>query len=161
MKPLNIFITGLILSFAITAAVGCGDDDDDGGQSQAGEGGAGDPDPFEIAGSYTDDFATSHQITGDTWTQVADYGTSVFEISQHSNEDGYVIAQNAADNDYNPELWSRFDFVEKDGVLYFCQSAFDAESEQDALDAEPADGSDPANGGCGGPDFAWSELTPE
>jgi hypothetical protein len=113
---------------------------------------------LEIAGTYSDDFGGSHEITSDSWTQVYESGTSVFNISQVSNKDSYLIAQNDADNEYNPELWSRFDWTERDGSLWYCQTVFDAETEQEALDADPADDSDPANGGCGG--FAWTELKP-
>jgi len=197
MENSKTLFLSLILSFAITTAVGCGDDDDDGsGGSPGSAGSAGQADDagsggteadastgeepdastgeepdastgeepdaslaeLEIAGTYSDDFQGSHQITGDSWTQVYESGTSVFNISQFSNEEGYLIAQNDADNEFNPELWSRFDWTEKDGTLWYCQSVYDAESEQEALDADPADDSDPANSGCGG--FAWSELKP-
>jgi hypothetical protein len=115
---------------------------------------------LDIAGSYTDPY-TAHEITDETWTQVSDMGTSVFEISQFSNEDGYLIAQNGAVNSYKPGSWSRFDWTEKDGSLWYCQTVYDAETEQDALDAEPADDSDPASGGCGEDNFPWSKLKPE
>lgn len=114
--------------------------------------------PLDIAGSYLDNFGTTHEITTSDWQQT--YGTSVtaFAIVSYDNGEQHVIAQNDDANGYNPGLWSRFDWVEGEDVVYVCQTAFDAPSEQDAQDTPRADDSDPATGGCGA--FAWSALFP-
>ena len=83
---------------------------------------------------------------------------SAFHYSQFSNTDQFIIAQNDDANDYNAGKWSRFDWTWTGGdtQLWFCQTAYAAESEADALGTTAADDSDPANTGCGG--FAWSQL---
>ncbi len=137
---------------------GDGEDGEDGGLDEAPDGALA---SLEIVGNYVDNWDTRHEITDESWTQIMDSDTSVFLFSQFSNEDNYAIAQNHADNAYNAELWSRLEWTEHDGSLWYCQSVYDAETEQDALTAVAADASDPANGGCGDADFAWNEMTPE
>ena len=121
-----------------------------GGESGGHGGAAG----LVITGHYTDDYGGTHVITEDTWTQFG-----VFEITRFSNEEGWVVARNSAKNEYNPCLWSRFDFVFFQSELYFCQGTYDAVSEAEALAASSADGSDPTKGGCGS--YPWSRLTPQ
>lgn len=107
----------------------------------------------EVVGSYVDDFMGTHVITADTWTS----GTLVFHIETVDNAADYLIAENDAANEFNPSLWSRFDWHDEAGQLYFCQSVFDGAS-ADAAAMGSADGSDLMMG-CGG--FGWSMLTPE
>ena len=98
-------------------------------------------------------------ITDSTWTLGFEGSTpSVFHISIVSNPDQYLIAQNDAANQFSPSLWSRFDWTQYQGGLYYCQTAYNAATEQAALDAPAADASNPPASGCGG--FAWSKLTP-
>jgi hypothetical protein len=112
-----------------------------------------------IIGSYTDDWATVHAITDTTWTQSSSFGTSVFAITQYYNAAEFLIAQNASTNDYNPDLWSRFDWTTYQGSLWFCQTSYDAATEAAALAAARPNDADPtAQGSCG--TFAWSPLTP-
>ena len=113
-------------------------------------------DELSITGVWDDGFGGTYDITSESITS---WG-SLYSISQYSNADMYIIAQNDANNSYNPSLWSRFDWtMDADSNLYLCQTAFDAASEEDALNTPAADSSDPANGGCG--DFSWSALTLE
>lgn len=112
-----------------------------------------------IAGTYTDDWGTAHEISADTWTQTypgaAPY---VFHVTQYSNEDGWLVAQNDEANEFSGGAWSRFDWLWVEADLYYCQSAYDAESEEAALAAPAANADDPANAGCGpGP---WTHLVP-
>lgn len=109
-------------------------------------------DGLEIVGNYDDGF-TAHEITDDTWT----IGDEVFHIVEFDNEAGFLIANNDDDNEYFPGLWSRFEWTQSDGTLYYCQPVYDGEDEAAALDgaADPDD----LEMGCGG--FAWSALTPE
>ncbi len=111
-------------------------------------------DELSIIGVWDDGFGGTYDITSESITS---WG-SLYAISQYSNADMYIIAQNDANNSYNPSLWSRFDWtMDADNNLYLCQTAFDAASEEDALNTPAADSSDPVNGGCG--DFSWSALT--
>lgn len=120
-----------------------------------------DPGPLAIAGAYTDAFGTAHEITDTSWTQTFGSGTTAaayaFAITSYDNVEQYLIAENGADNGYFPGLWSRFDWTDVDGDLFYCQSAFDAATEEDAFAAPRADDTDPASGGCGG--FAWTALS--
>lgn len=109
---------------------------------------------LEIIGSYTDDWNYDHDITQTEWTM----DTSVFHISQYENDDDFLVAQNDAANQYNPDLWSRFDWTLDGTDLYYCQIAFDAATEAAALADTSADRADLATG-CAG--FEWSKLTPD
>ncbi|HOI10954.1 MAG TPA: hypothetical protein PK313_10815 [Myxococcota bacterium] len=110
---------------------------------------------LEIEGTYTDPWGGAVEITSD---QVTLAGMGRYLVASFDNGGNWLVAQNAADNDYNPDLWSRFDWTEHAGSLYLCQTAYAAATEAAARDTAPADPSDPANGGCGG--FAWTLLTP-
>ena len=77
-------------------------------------------------------------------------------ISAYDNETGTIIAQNDASNAYNPDLWSRFDWEYVADKLWYCQTAYAAESEEAALATEAADATNPAEEGCGG--FSWTRC---
>ena len=105
-----------------------------------------------IVGNYTDGYF-DERISADAWL----VGTSVFHIKWINNAGKFLIAQNDSANDYFPSQWSRFDWAwDSHNVLYFCQTAYSAESEQLALDTVPANAQDFAKG-CSG--FPWSALT--
>ncbi|RME27384.1 MAG: hypothetical protein D6806_04725 [Deltaproteobacteria bacterium] len=115
-------------------------------------------DKLEIAGTYTDDWQTTHTVTETTWTMHAEgMSDSVFHIVAYDNDADYLVAQNDSNNEYNPDKWSRFDWTEKDGALYYCQAAFDADTQEAATANTSADRND-LESGCGG--FSWSKLTP-
>ena len=107
----------------------------------------------ELIGKYTDSWGGSHIISNTVWFD----GYSLYNITQFDNENDFIIAQNDKKNGYNPEKWSRFDYTEKEGKLYYCQTAFNAESEEAALNTPAADKTDPATTGCGGTN-PWTEL---
>lgn len=107
-----------------------------------------------IIGTYSDAWGGSQTINEDTW---ADGYGAIFHISQYDNNGGFLIAQNDAANEYNPELWSKFQWTTTDDALYYCQSIYDAATEEDAMGAN-ADASDLVTG-CGG--FGWTELRTE
>ena len=132
------------------------------GGDRAGGNGAGGAVSSELAieGSYTDSFMGHQVITGATWTSTSDFGGAVFHIASYSNVEHWVVARNDQTNDFNPCLWSRFDWTEKAGVLYYCQAAYAADSEEAARAVPASDASDPASKGCGG-SFPWTALTPE
>jgi hypothetical protein len=113
--------------------------------------------PPAIVGRYTDDWGGTHWVDPYRWVMRNGASTSVYVFTRFDNDAMYAIAQNADANAYDPGLWSRFDWTEYEGDLYYCSTAYDAASEQDALDTPRADDTDPSAGGCG--DFAWSQLT--
>lgn len=124
----------------------------------------GDTDPLEsdtlaIAGSYTDEWGTDHTIDETSWVQVSDDGTLTFDVLSFDNIGRSVIAQNGSGNVYNPDLYSRFDWVGgTHGDLFYCQTTFDAATEEAAEATPRADDTDPENTGCGG--FPWTNLVP-
>ncbi|MEZ4236042.1 MAG: hypothetical protein R3F59_07755 [Myxococcota bacterium] len=115
--------------------------------------------PLEIVGSYTDAFGTTHDIDEDAWVQTyPGYDPLRFEVAWWDNAEGRLVAHNDPANAYAGDLWSAFDWTwTADDHLYYCQSAFDADSE-DAAGAAPAADADDLDAGCGG--FAWTDLTP-
>ena len=112
-----------------------------------------------ISGVHVDEYGGDNLITSGTWTVTNGTDVSTFAITQYDNAAGYAIAQNGAENAFNANAWSRFDFVEYEGSWYACTTAYDAVTESDALNTAASDSSDPAAGGCGG-SFPWTNLTP-
>ena len=118
-----------------------------------------------VQGRYLDDFGTTHTITDASWTQRTDDVTSVFHLLSFDNERTFAIGHNDAGNDFSPDKFSRLDWVNHDGELYFCQTAYDAASAEAAQGTTRGDDTDPATGGCGAPTpdnpngFPWSKLT--
>ena len=110
----------------------------------------------ELIGRYSDSYGGSHIISNTAWFQPSEYGDTIFHITQFDSEKDFIIAQNDAVKSWNPEKWSRFDYTEKDGRIYYCQVVFDAETEADALAVTNADRTDPATSGCSG--YPWTEL---
>jgi hypothetical protein len=108
-----------------------------------------------IEGSYMGEFMDHYTVTSSTWSS----GGSVYHIAAFDNAEHWIVARNDQANLYNPCAWSRFDWTEADGALYYCTTAFNAVSEEAARATPAADASDPATQGCSG--FAWSKLTPE
>lgn len=110
-----------------------------------------------IEGTWVDTFGTEHIITLSEWTQTFEGDASLFLISTFDADAQVIIAENDAGNMFSPGKFSRFDWTWVDDRLFFCQSAFDKDTAEDAANAEAADPSDPTTGGCGGM-FPWSEL---
>jgi len=111
-----------------------------------------------IAGTYQDEWGGTHRVSDPGWLMGWAPDAASFGVSEFSNSARHIIAENGADNAFNPGLWSRFDWAWDDGgALRYCQGVFDAATEQAALDATPADAGD-FDAGCGG--FSWSTLTP-
>ena len=135
----------LAMGFALLMQVGCAAEDE--------------PAKLSIIGSYSDNFGGSQDITAETWTMAYEGSDpSVFNILSFDNKTQVVIAQNGATNAYNPDLFSRFDWTISESVLYYCQTAYDAASEQAAVDTKAADAAN-LETGCGG--FFWSFLLPK
>jgi hypothetical protein len=109
------------------------------------------PTSIAIAGSYTDDFGGTVEITNEVW----DLGYAQFALS-HTGSD-FALARNVETNLYFPCAWSLFVWTENGGDLYFCQDPYAAESECAAEEADRPDAED-LEMGCAG--FPWSKLTP-
>ena len=122
-----------------------------GASGEGGAGGAG-AGSLTLEGSYTDNWSGSHVITSTSWSQ----GSSVYYFSSIDEQAGWAVARNSQTNSWYPCLWSRFDWARVSGKLYFCQTAYNAASEEAAL-STPAASSANLSTGCGG--FSWSELT--
>ena len=180
----HVRMLGLVVAMAVPMTVGCRSDDDPtkdpssqatggaggrlatggsssidnaGGNSNATtDSGAQDATP-EIAGNYVDDYGSTHQITKSTW--VVD--TSIFHIAKLDNAQKFLIASNDSNNEWNANLWSRFDWTRNsNGDLYYCQTTYKSASEQEAEMTQRADASDLTKG-CGALGFGWTKLTPE
>jgi hypothetical protein len=113
-----------------------------------------DVDPGEpvLVGTFVDPYEGGHDITADTWTQ----GESVFHLMDWSSDQGWIVAENDAGNEWNPGKWSRFDVLEARNGAWYCQTRFDAASEDEARTTPAADDADPTASGCGG--FPWTRL---
>jgi len=113
-------------------------------------------DRLDIAGTWQDSWGGDHRISESRWEMV---GMGSFDVLEFHNDGRWIIAQNAADNAWNPGLFSRFDWAFAGPDLWYCQTAFAAATREEAVATPPADPSDPATGGCGG--FPWTLLTPD
>jgi hypothetical protein len=100
-----------------------------------------------IHGDWTDSWGGLHDVSSFSWNDNT--------ITQNNNDEQWAVAQNS-DSSWSPGLWSKYDWTwDDEGELYYCQSTFDAETEEDALAAESADADDLATG-CSG--FSWSGM---
>jgi hypothetical protein len=111
-----------------------------------------------ILGTFTDEFGTTHEIDEARWVQTfPGYDPMAFDIAGWDPA-GWLVAQNDAANAFDPEMWSRFQWLDAaDGHLYYCQTEFAAPTRQDAEASASADPTD-LDAGCGG--FSWTDLTP-
>jgi hypothetical protein len=110
----------------------------------------------EIQGVWVDGFGFSHWVTAEQWQSGWGPTALRFVIVEQNDDAMWLVAENDADNEFNPGLFSRFEWTFSDEQLYYCQSVFDAPSADDAATADPADASD-LESGCNG--FGWSSLT--
>ena len=157
----HIFTAGSFIKLAslsaclLLALAACDSEtgDDSGETGDTGETGeTGDEMSLALVGDYTDEYGDNHTITADQWENAA----GGFAITQWSNEEQWLVAQNAATNMYFPDMWSRFDWAWDGEQLYYCQAVYDGATVDDAL-AGSADAAD-LMAGCGG--FAWTKLDP-
>ncbi len=126
---------------------------EDAGGAESGAGGTeSSTQSLTIVGEYTDSFDGTQDILATEWRS----GSSVYHYSAFSNSGHWVVARNDESNTFNPCAWSRFDWTLDAGKLYYCQSAYAAATEAEALATLTADPNDLTTG-CSG--FGWSELT--
>lgn len=138
--------TAILAALALTAPFTIAQDDCDS------------EDIIEVAGSWTDNYGSDHEIDNETWVSGGFGYSSTYWVGEFDNDANYVVAQNDSENDWNADKWSRFDWTEADadGTWYYCQTAYDAETMDDALNTPAADSGD-LDSGCGG--FPWSSMS--
>ena len=107
----------------------------------------------DLVGVWVDNYHSVSEVTATAWTS---YGL-VFTITAWDDEARWIVASNAPDDPYNPGKWSRFDWAVVDDATWYCQTAFSAATEAEALATPAADATNLASG-CGG--FGWSGLRP-
>lgn len=153
-------VLGAIL-FSILALTACDDEGDPAdAPDSGGMGGAGGGEGFPLTGTWVDTNNTTHEISREAWVQTFMGEASTFHVVSIDEALRQIVAHNDADNPFNPNLFSRFDWVVDGEDLFYCQAAFDKASAAEAEAVEPSDDSDPLHGGCGGM-FPWTQLLPE
>jgi hypothetical protein len=122
---------------------------------------AGDEDPadateaLEIEGEWESNFMSTEVISAGAWNVDSSFGPSSSEIVSFSNEDNSAVLL-AEDGTYGRNVWTDV----ADDSFYYCMVAFGKASAEEAVSqSEPADATEPANGGCGAGDFGWTMLT--
>ena len=137
------------------------DEDADSGDSENDDSDSGDTEEpaktHELIGKYADNWGGNHIISDTAWFQPSSYGDTLFHITQFDSGKDFIIAHNDAVKSWNPEKWSRFDYVIDGGKIYLCQIAFDKETEEEAVAETSADRTDLTEKGCNG--APWSKLT--
>ena len=102
---------------------------------------------LDIEGLWSDEWGGSQDVSPFSWNGNA--------VTQANNEEGWLIAQNGPDS-WSPDLWSKYEWTwDADGEAYYCQSTYDAATEEDAVAAARADAGD-LDAGCGG--FGWTWM---
>ena len=105
----------------------------------------------KISGNWTSIYGDSYAITNTSITIENDIYHVLFE------GENFVICQNGTNNNYNPDLFSKFIITNlSSNELYYCQSFYDMPSQISIENAsDPSDVSDLTNG-CGG--NSWIKL---
>jgi hypothetical protein len=131
-----------------------GTGDEDTGDEDTGTGDA-EEEPLEIVGTYTTEYGETVEISDTGWIHDAgEWGVFTWVITAFDNKNGFLIGQ--SDDDDN---WDRFEWTRANDSLYYCQSVFDAASEEDAAEGENRADSEDLAEGCG-EGFSWTELIP-
>jgi hypothetical protein len=116
-----------------------------------------------IAGLYVDNFGGWQSVGKEARIMPDGSSQLIFHICTVDNAKHFLIAQNSPGNDFNPLKFSRFEWTEQNGQLFFCQQVFDAASSADAADLAKTPAADPSDAndkGCGmDGKFPWSQLT--
>ncbi|MBK25790.1 MAG: hypothetical protein CME70_17455 [Halobacteriovorax sp.] len=113
---------------------------------------------LSIEGDYSDPYNSNHSINSENWVVSFNGDSSTYEIIEFNNEENYLIALNG-DDSFNPGEYSRFEWTFEEGTLYYCQSVYDAETEEEAKSYLDSDPTDPSSAGCGSYNFPWTELS--
>ncbi|HEX6271799.1 MAG TPA: hypothetical protein VFZ53_02110 [Polyangiaceae bacterium] len=121
---------------------------------------AGDEEPadataaLEIEGEWESNFMSTEVISAESWRIDSSFPSSS-EILEFSNDENAAVLL-AEDGTYERKVWTEVE----DDSFYYCTVAFGKTTADEAVtQSEPADATDPANGGCGMGDFGWTMLT--
>lgn len=110
---------------------------------------------LDLDGTWLDQWGSTHTITEESWE--VDW-PATFHVLDFDNGQGSLVAHNDPSNEYNPDQFSRFDWLFDGDTAWYCQTVYDGATEADAADHDPADATDPSTGGCGvGP---WTSMEP-
>ena len=71
-------------------------------------------DALELIGKWEDVFGDSHHVTETSWQNP----TGIFHIQVYSNDEGRLIALNDANNSFNANKYSVFEWLESDGQKF-------------------------------------------
>ena len=106
---------------------------------------------LEVIGTWATPWGTD-VITAEKW--------NLATIVEFDNATNTVLTQQPADDEYNPEKFSRIEWTElTDESFYYCTVAFGQDTLEAARVAEAtADTSDLEGTGCGG--FPWTRVMP-
>jgi hypothetical protein len=116
--------------------------------------------PIDIAGSWSDPYGSSLQISSTMYTSAyPGYDESHIEISYFDNAASFLVGLNSGPGNWNPGMWSRVDWIfDERGGLHVCTTHYDATDEAAAMLPHPDhDHALYATTGCGG--FPFSALT--
>jgi hypothetical protein len=138
---------------AVILLVGCG-----GGAIGGIVGGLSSSNP--IKGTWVSPYGSYVTITDTYWYSVASWGSSAYEID--SNSGGVVIMQNPSSDAYNPDKWSKIEYVTFEGTTGWaqCTSVYDADTAAAALSTDTSDTVDSTDSasGCNGFPFTTYEA---
>lgn len=81
-----------------------------------------------LVGTWEDVFGDVHVVTESTWQNP----TGLFHIAEYQNSLGRIVARNDAENPFNANKYSVFEWLTRDAQQFFCQSGLEANSLEDA-----------------------------
>ena len=114
--------------------------------------------PEFLSGTFEDDYKIEYTLTKKLFFQKPN---TQFHIIEWNITEQYFIAKNDSLNPYDPNLYSRIDWIEfNDSAPYtwgFCLSVYDATSAESAEDVQSANRSTPKTG-CNG--YPFSRMKP-
>jgi hypothetical protein len=114
--------------------------------------------PEFLIGQFTDDYNIEYELTEDLFILKPN---NKFHILTWNTEEMYFIAQNDSSNAYDPNLYSKIDWVKFDEmepfIWGFCISAYNAPTADSAKAVDIADRSAPKTG-CNG--YPFSRMRP-
>ena len=105
---------------------------------------------LEVRGTWADNYGQTVTISEAAW------GPN--EVHQFDNDSNWAVAQNPADDEWNPSKYSRVVWTElADGEFWFCTVAYGLGTLEEALNTDQtADPEDLEGAGCDG--FPWTRM---
>lgn len=114
--------------------------------------------PDQILGNFEDDYGIRYEITNHAFTMQPN---SIYHIVEINNDQQFLIAQNDANNKYDPELYTRIDWVNFEDMepfqWGFCISAYNASSPDSIKSVKNINREAPKTG-CNG--YPFSRMKP-